>query len=257
MINDNIDDVWDKAINDNSYYINNKITRIFPIFKDQSLYLKLKIDDESLNFITIREVAELITKISCHHLIKYNLNPQKIKIVDYTAGVGGNTLSFSKYFNHVYAIEISELRANYLLNNIELYKFKNITVINDSALNYQNNLLIEHDINIIFIDPPWGGAEYKNVDLLKLCLDDIPIEEIILDYISKFYIFYKINNYKYNNYNNKFIVIKLPKNYDIIHFYNTIKKQNDNHKKYHINIYLYILNKMLIIVIEINYLLSL
>ena len=252
MINEDIDDVWDKAINDDSYYLNNKITRIFPILKDHSLYLKLKIDDESLNFITIREVAELITKISCHHLIKYNLNPQKIKIVDYTAGVGGNTLSFCKCFNHVYAIEISELRANYLINNVKIYNHQNVTVINDSALNYQKKRLVEHNPNIIFIDPPWGGIDYKNNESLKLCLDNISLEDIILDYIDRFYYFYKIHNY-----NNKFIVIKLPKNYDIVYLYNKIKKNDNYHDKYYVNIYLYILNKMLIIVMEINYLLSL
>ena len=57
------------------------------------------------------------------------------------------------------------------------------------------------------------------------------------------------NNYSFNNYNNKLIVLKLPKNYDIKYLYqNTKKFKNDN---YQVSINLYILNKMLIVVYKI------
>ena len=51
-----------------------------------------------------------------------------------------------------------------------------------------------------------------------------------------------------NEKNNKFIILKLPRNYDIEHLYNHIKKNNI--KDYTICSYLYILNKMLIVVCE-------
>jgi 16S rRNA G966 N2-methylase RsmD len=250
------DNPWDDAINDNKFYINNKIARVFPILKNSSQYTKLQIDEESFSFITIREIAELISKIICNHLLKYNLNPQKIKIVDYTAGVGGNVLSFSKYFNQVYAIEICKNRSEYLENNINVYGYKNISVINDSAITYQENRLIQDDINAIFIDPPWGGNDYKNIDNLQLKLDDTTIEELISDIFKKYSDHYlkispatiKNNFIDYNNMNNKLIILKLPKNYDIENLYNHIKKIK--YPNFLIYTYLYILNKMLIVVCE-------
>ena len=55
----------------------------------------------------------------------------------------------------------------------------------------------------------------------------------------------------FSNSNNKLIVLKLPKNYDIEHFYNLIKNLNSNY--YLSKIYLYILNKMLIVIVELYF----
>lgn len=252
-------DAWDRAINDDKFYINNKIARIFPILKNFSNYSKLKIDDTSFSYITIREIADIISKIISHHLLVYNLNPQKITIIDYTSGVGGNVLSFSKFFYCVYAVEICKQRCEYLENNINVYGYKNINIINDCSIKFNNNSMIDINPNVIFIDPPWGGIEYKNNESLLLSLGEMSIEELLIDIVSKFSKFYlnKFNeynkiNYDYDNYNNKLILLKLPKNYDIEHLYNYIK-QNNNFVNYNIKTYLYILNKMLIVICELNY----
>ena len=239
-------DVWDEAINDNDFIIKNKISRIFPQLKNPNNYSKLLIDEESFSFITIREIAELTSKIISYHLIKNNINPQKINIIDYTAGVGGNIFSFSKYFNYVYAIEIDETRANYLQNNINIYNLKNINVINDSSINFNNNDMLAINPNVIFIDPPWGGSYYRKNDLLKLSLSDVPIEELVFDIFNKFSTI-EIN--PFDSYSNRVVVLKLPKNYDIEYFYNYLKK-NTADKNYIILSYIYILNKMFILVCE-------
>jgi predicted RNA methylase len=239
-------DAWNEAINDNEFIIKNKISRIFPQLKNSNNYLKLMIDEDSFSFITIREIAELTSKIICYHLIKYNINPQKIKIIDYTAGVGGNAISFGKYFYYTYAIEIDKTRAEYLSNNINVYNLKNIKIINDSSINFNKYNMIEINPNVIFIDPPWGGNCYRNNDLLKLTLGDIPIEELIIDIFDKYY---TIITDAINSYSNRLVVLKLPKNYDIEYIYNYIKKNTDT-KPYIICSYLYILNKMLILVCE-------
>jgi len=249
------DDVWEDSINDEKYYINNKIARIFPLIKNFNNYSKLKIDEESFSYITVREIADMISKIISYHLLYFNLNPQKMTIIDYTAGVGGNVLSFSKYFNHVYAIEICEERANYLENNINVYGFKNITVINKSAIDFNREEMIEKNPNVIFMDPPWGGNDYKNSDTLLLKLGSKSVEELIGEIIIIYSEYYKkqveYNTIKSLNFNNKLIVLKLPKNYDIEYFYNYIKKISvDN---YTIKTYLYILNKMIIIICEMEY----
>ena len=63
-----------------------------------------------------------------------------------------------------------------------------------------------------------------------------------------------INEYK--DYNNRFIVLKLPKNFDIEMFYNHIKKYPKKNN-YFVDLYLYILNKMIIIVCEYIHVLTL
>ena len=244
--NTEIIDAWDEAINDNDFIIKNKISRIFPQLKNTSNYSKLLIDEESFSFITIREIAELTSKIISYHLIKNNVNPQKTSIIDYTAGVGGNILSFSKYFNNVYAVEIDKNRSEYLQNNINIYNQKNVIVINDSAINYNNEKMLDIKPNAIFIDPPWGGICYRKNDLLRLTLSDVPIEELVFDLFNKFR---TINISPLDSYSNRLVVLKLPKNYDIENFYNYIKK-NIVGKNYIIILYVYILNKMFILVCE-------
>lgn len=253
----NEEDAWDTAINDDKFYINNKVARIFPLLKNFNNFSKIKIDDDSFSYITIREIADIISKIICYHLLEYNLNPQKSIIVDYTSGVGGNVLSFCKFFKTVFAIEIDKIRAEYLENNINVYGYKNINVINNCAIEFTNNKLFEINPNVVFIDPPWGGSTYKNNESLTLSLGNVDLEELLIDIVNKFSTHYNqivLSNpkEKYNNYNNKFIVLKLPKNYDIEYFYNYIKN-NNNFENYNICMYLYILNKMLILVCELQY----
>jgi len=239
-------DAWDEAINDNNFIIKNKISRIFPQLKNTSNYSKLLIDEESFSFITIREIAELTSKIISYHLIKNNVNPQKTSIIDYTAGVGGNILSFSKYFNNVYAVEIDKVRSEYLQNNINIYNQKNVIVVNDSSINFNNLKMLDIKPNAIFIDPPWGGICYRKNDLLRLTLSDVPIEELVIDIFNKFR---TINISPLDSYSNRIVVLKLPKNYDIENFYNYLKK-NTVGKNYIIISYVYILNKMFILVCE-------
>lgn len=252
-----IDDPWESSINDDKFYISNKVARIFPVLKNFNNFSKIKIDDESFCYITIREIADVMSKIICYHLLEYNLNPLKSKIIDYTSGVGGNVLSFCKYFKYVYAIEVSDKRIEYLQNNINVYGFKNIEVINSCAIEFNSKNMLNINPSVIFIDPPWGGINYKNNDSLVLNLGSMRIEELIFDITVKFSNYYKeiveLNpKDKTNNFNNKFIVLKLPKNYDIEYLYNFIKLKN-NLSNYNISLYLYILNKMLIIVCELQF----
>lgn len=261
------DDPWDNAINDNKFYIYNKIARIFPPMKNYSNYSKIKIDDDSFSYITIREIADITSKIICYHLLEYNLNPQKIILVDYTSGVGGNVLSFSKYFLYIHAIEISKERSEFLQSNIELYGYKNIQVHNTCAISFNNTKINGNNSelmcinpNVVYIDPPWGGISYKNSDNLLLSLGEIPLEELVLNICKQFSDYYKeiiLNNpkEKKNNYNNKFIILKLPKNYNIEHVYYYLKK-NNNFDNFFINSYLYILNKMLILVCKLTFISS-
>jgi len=98
-----------------------KLERLFPYINNIS---KLKIDDDSINYISIRDDANIITIIIQQHLNNFNLSSTNIVITDATAGVGGNTLSFANNFEYVNAIEINKLRCDYLRNNIDTYQYQ-------------------------------------------------------------------------------------------------------------------------------------
>jgi 16S rRNA G966 N2-methylase RsmD len=205
-----------------------KITRLFPFVENRVLISKLKIDDESIYYISIREIAEKISSILIEHLALFNMHPQNTTVTDCTGGVGGDTLSFCKYFKFVHSIEIDKLRCEYLENNLEVYNYHNVKTYNADCTEIVGKI---KDHNIIFIDPPWGGKSYKNYTKLKLQMSNISLEMLCC------HLFDKTKMEKVP----ELIALKLPKNYDICYLYNTVKK---------CKMYLYDLEKMYIIVLS-------
>lgn len=218
--------------NENDNKKNKLYSKLFPNF-DNAEVDKLLIDPDSVNYISIPYQAKQISNIILNKLTELNIDISDITITDATAGTGGNTISFATYFKHVNAIEIDEIRFKYLVNNINVYKLNNITVYNDDCLKILDSIQ-NHDV--IFIDPPWGGKDYKKQNNLKLYISGQPIETVC-------------NNLCSTQKNLKLIVLKLPKNYDISYFY---KNVNSNNKK----IYWYNLSKMYILIIVNSFMLN-
>jgi len=172
--------------------------KLFP-FIDKKNIEKLQIDSESIHLITTRKPAEKITNIICTLLEKLELNPKDIIITDCTSGCGGNTISFAKIFKHVHAIEINKMRCNFLFNNLELYNLKNVDINNNDFIKI---LPIISDHDVVFIDPPWGGIDYKLSEFIEISMSNMTLNEIC-NFI--------LDNQKMKKVP-KFIVIKLPKN---------------------------------------------
>lgn len=206
------------------------LLRLFPYIKNKNRILQLKIDSDSINYISLREIASKISEIIKFHFAQFNLNYKNIYITDATAGVGGNTISFGMNFGHVTSIEIDELRYNYLINNINVYNLKNIISFNANSISLLKYI---EEQDVVFIDPPWGGKEYKNHKKLILKLSSEPIEQLCNDLMDK----------NITLCPPKLILLKLPCNYDIKYLYNQVKSNF---------IYLHKLKKMNIISI-INY----
>lgn len=202
------------------------IDRLYPDVYEKGLQHKLKIDHESIMYITTPSDAQLITNIIISHLKNNNNdnNMNTIQITDATAGVGGNTISFAKYFGHVNSIEIDNTRFNYLSNNVNAYNFTNVTFYNDDMMVILHKLERQ---DVIFIDPPWGGKAYKKTDKLHLHINDIPLEEVCRNVITI--------------HPTSILVLKLPSNFDIEFME---KELND------MIITKYELNKMIILVIQ-------
>jgi len=122
--------------------------RFIPLEKRKELLL----DDEAFYSVTDQYTADKISK----DILK---NIPNIKVVtDGTACVGGNTYSFSKYFEKVHAVEIDPLRCSYLRKNLELLDVGNTDVHLGSILETCPQL---HQ-DMLFLDPPWGGPNYKS-----------------------------------------------------------------------------------------------
>jgi 16S rRNA G966 N2-methylase RsmD len=203
------------------------LLRLFPYLEDKSKASRLKIDIDSIYYISIREHAEQISLIIYDYLEKIGIEPSNAYITDATAGVGGNTISFGRMFKFINAIEIDKKRSDYLTNNLEIYELNNIGLINDDCTK------ILHEIenqDVIFIDPPWGGKSYKNYTKLKLRFSNITLEMLCNNIFDK----------NITKCTPKLLILKLPTNYDVTYFYKMLKIKT---------IFLHNLGKMFIIVI--------
>ena len=120
--------------------------------------LDLKINEDSYYSITNYNDAIYI----CNLIYKL-FNTKNLIITDGTANVGGNTISFGLFkFKKIYSIEINKKCYNYLNHNISCYKLNNIKTINNNYVKIFK--LLKQDV--IFLDPPWGGPNYKNREKL-------------------------------------------------------------------------------------------
>ena len=189
------------------------LLRLFPYINDKKRAARLKIDEDSIHFISLREVANKITSIILYHLNKLELNLDNICITDATAGVGGNTLSFGMNFKTIDAIELDDTRYEYLVNNINIYNLKNVYTYNDDCRQILPKLSNQ---NVVFIDPPWGGKDYKNYKKLRLSLSTTSIETLCNNLLDQ----------SKNMSCPELILLKLPTNYDIEFLFNSINSDN-------------------------------
>ncbi len=203
------------------------VLSLFPYLRDEMKATKLKIDKDSIHLISARNYAKEISKIIDYNLKRINIDPKNATITDATAGVGGNTLSFAMFFNKINAIEIDKKRYEYLKNNTEVFNLNNINFFNDDSIKILNTFE-NHDV--VFIDPPWGGKNYKKHKSLKLKLSKVPLE-ILVNCIFDSSWMKKVPS---------LVVLKLPTNYNILHLFRNV---------YSNRIYFYDLKKIFILVI--------
>lgn len=203
------------------------IMRLFPYLEDKEKVSRIQIDEDSIYYISLREFADFVSNKIIEYLPLFDFKKENIFITDSTAGVGGNTISFAKNFKHVTAIEIEKRRSEYLKNNLAVYSLDNVTIINDDCLNVMRKIECQ---DVIFVDPPWGGKDYKKSKSLRLKISDKGLEDICNELFDE----------NIMTCIPKILVLKLPKNYDIEYFYRTLTKKN---------IYCYETEKMIILIV--------
>ena len=144
-----------------------------------------------------------------------------ITITDGTANNGGNTIAFGLQFKKVQAVEISKKEYDILVNNINVYKLKNIETYHKDFI----EMIPKLKQDVVFLDPPWGGPSYKTKRNIPLSLGKYPLVKVIDMLQGKC----------------KAVVCKVPFNYD---FFSLFKYGRFSKK-----IHLYIFQKYVVFVI--------
>jgi 16S rRNA G966 N2-methylase RsmD len=171
----------------------------------------LVIDKECLSYVTNTFDSSKICSIITNEMKKHNKNPKDMVIVDATACVGGDSITFCHNFGIVISIECEQTRYNNLLNNLKVYNLENVYPIFGDSMKLILDLQV--GIDVIFIDPPWGGKSYKLYPYLELSFGGFELHEAVK------FLFEKREEIK-------MIVLKLPKNY---HYDNLRKKMGDKY----------------------------
>ncbi len=134
----------------------------------------IKYDTVSLFSVTSSTVADKISDD-----IAEIMNRTDLRVLDATACIGGNTISFAKKFDFVLAVEIDTTRSNFLKENINSTGIKNVEVLNKDFLDVSCE-----GYNVLFIDPPWGGVDYKKHQEIELFLSNIPVTSLVIERIQ-------------------------------------------------------------------------
>lgn len=121
-------------------------------YVDHQIRSKLVLDDEALYSTTDQTTADKITSDILGFV------PETATVTDATACAGGNTYSFAQHFAQVYAFEVDAARARMLRHNMKLLGANNVTVRQGDSF----SLCTQQYQDLVFLDPPWGGPNYKN-----------------------------------------------------------------------------------------------
>lgn len=158
---------------------------------------KLQTTEEGSYSITRRRDAERIMNV--FRTIFHDMSV--MTITDATACIGGDTINFALVFGHVHSIEVNDTNFKVLTNNVETYKFTNVTMYHEDSVK-----LFNWNTNVLYVDPPWGGKDYKKHVELDLYLSnkrlDLWLEEVIIRRNRPHYIVLKLPiNYNFKRLN--------------------------------------------------------
>lgn len=193
-----------------------KVKKLFP---DVAVALRsqLLLDDVAIYSATDQRTADIMSNI----ILQYT--PASSTIVDATASSAGNTLSFAKFFDRVIAIERNPCRFENLKHNARVMGKENIHFICADSLNvllpskFRPGTAVVHPtfplsayrhseapLDVIFMDPPWGGPAYRRSPKISLFISQVPLACIIKELA--------------NNQVARIVAIKVPNNFDMTEF---------------------------------------
>jgi 16S rRNA G966 N2-methylase RsmD len=179
----------------------------------------IQMDEVSFFSVTDQTTAEKMA----HILLQLDFISSASVITEGTACVGGNVIEFSKHFAKVHAVEKDVARFKMLENNVQVIGAQNVQCHNTDYT------AMKHDLtqDIVFLDPPWGGVDYKQQDCVDLFMSGVPLADIC-------------NNISDHA---RYIVLKVPQNFNLGAFKSAISaRQVEEHR----------MHKMLMLVLHYN-----
>jgi hypothetical protein len=159
-------------------------------------YTKLKMTPEGEYSITKRKDGDVLLK----HMKSVLKTTRDKTITDLTGNVGGDTILFGIHFKKVDSIEINPENFEALKNNVDVFGLKNVTLhLGDSTKVYN------WKSDVLYIDAPWGGPDYKQHKELDLYLGEKRVDEFIKEVLQREnrpdYVFMKVpRNYKFDRF---------------------------------------------------------
>lgn len=163
-----------------------QLSKMFPN-KPGLDYDKLKITPEGEYSITKSHDSQKIVE----NMKKLAGTLKTKTIADLTGNVGGDTIRFGMNFKKVDSYELNKDNFDVLKHNVDTYKLKNISLHHGDSTE-----LFKHKVDVLYMDPPWGGPEYKEKESLDLYLGKKDVSQYLKDLLEKewkpFYIFMKV-----------------------------------------------------------------
>ena len=174
-----------------------KYEELFPK-KSGVKYSKLKMTPEGEYSITKRKDGETLLK----HMKSVLKTTKDKHITDLTGNVGGDTILFGLHFGKVDSIELNPENFEALKNNVEVFDLKNVTLHQGDSTKIYN-----WKTDVLYIDAPWGGPDYKEKAELDLYLGDKRVDEFVKEVLARDnrpeYVFMKVpRNYKFDRFEN-------------------------------------------------------
>jgi len=97
-------------------------------------------------------------------------------IADLTGNVGGDTIMFGLNYKHVDSYEWNPENFDVLKHNVGVYDLKNVTLHQGDSTE-----LFKKNVDVLYMDPPWGGPDYKEKKELDLLMGKKTVSEYLKD----------------------------------------------------------------------------
>jgi 16S rRNA G966 N2-methylase RsmD len=121
-------------------------------------------------------------------LSRYIQNSKEYTFLDGTAGMGGDLYYISPLFSKVIGVEKNPEHASIAASNLEVLGVNNVKIHNDSIISYMEKTFADDFpdgyVDVLWIDPPWGGPDYKKHKELDLFLDGKNIGEYVKSWLD-------------------------------------------------------------------------
>jgi len=150
-------------------------------------YDQLKLTPEGEYSVTKRQDSKKI--IQCMRSLAGSLKGKTV--ADLTGNVGGDTIMFGLNFKHVDSYEWNPENYEVLKHNVGVYDLKNVSLHQGDSTE-----LFQKHVDVLYLDPPWGGPDYKEKKELDLFMGKTSVSEYLKTVIDSdwkpTYIFIKV-----------------------------------------------------------------